>query len=63
MFYTLYFTIYKKLSSPTIKEREMKFNKLPDNLSIKLINGTRNSILLMKDYITDRENLLKNLLI
>ena len=41
----------------------MKFNKLPDNLSIKLINGTRNSILLMKDYITDRENLLKNLLI
>ena len=37
----------------------MKFNKLSNNLNIKLIKGTRNSILYIKDYINNGENLKK----
>ena len=35
----------------------MKFNKLPNNLNIKLIKGTRKSVIFMKDYIDNWENL------
>ena len=43
--------------SPTIKEGKMKFNKLSNNLNIKLTKGTESSILYMKDYINNGENL------
>ena len=45
------------MSNPTIKEREMKFNILSNDLNIKLIKRTRNSIFYMKEYINNRENL------
>ena len=35
----------------------MKFNELPNDLHIKLLKGTRNSIFYMKDYIDNRENI------
>ena len=35
----------------------MKFNKLSNDLNIKLLKGTRNSIFYMKDYIDNGENL------
>ena len=41
--------------SPKRKERKMKFNKLSNNLNIKFIQGTRNSILYMKDYINNKK--------
>ena len=45
------------MSSPTIKESKIKFNKFSNNLNNKLIKGTRNSILYIKDYINNGENL------
>ena len=45
---TFFFTIYKKMSSQTI---EMKFNELSNNMSIKLINGLRLYISLIKKNI------------
>ena len=45
------------MSNPTIKEREMKFNKLCDNLKIKLIKGTKSNISYMKKYIDNGEYL------
>ena len=55
---TLFYLPYiKKMSSLTKKE---KFNKLPNDLNIKLIKGTKNFILYMKDYINNGENLNKN---
>ena len=54
---TLFYLPYiKKMSSLTKKE---KFNKLPNDLNIKLIKGTKNFILYMKDYINNGENLNK----
>ena len=47
------------MSNPTIKEREMKFSKLCDNLNIKLIEGTKSNISYMKKYIMTMENTLK----
>ena len=44
------------MSSLTIKRR-MKLNKLSNDLNIKVIKGTRNSILYMKEYIDNGENL------
>ena len=41
------------MSSPTIKEREMKFNILSNDLNIKLIKGSSNSIFYMKEYINN----------
>ena len=43
------------MSSPTRKERKMKFNKLSNNLNVKFMQGTRNSILYMKDYINNKK--------
>ena len=37
-------------------EREMKFNRLPNYLNIKLIEGTNDTIFYMKDYINNGEN-------
>ena len=48
------------MSSLTEKKRKKKFNKLPNDLNIKLIKGTKNFILYMKDYINNGENLNKN---
>ena len=47
------------MSSLTEKKRKKKFNKLPNDLNIKLIKGTKNFILYMKDYINNGENLNK----
>ena len=47
------------MSSLTKKERKMKFNKLSNDINSKLIKGTKNSILYMKDYINNGENLNK----
>ena len=44
------------MSSPTIKKRNMNFKKLSNNLNIKLIKRTKNSILYMKDYINNGEH-------
>ena len=38
----------------------MKFNKLSNDLKIKSVKGTRNSFLLMKNYINNGINLNKN---
>ena len=38
-------------------ERKMKFNKLSNDLNIKLIEGTNDTISYMKDYINNGENL------
>ena len=53
----------KNMSNPTIKEREMKFSKLCDNLKIKLIKGTKSNISYMKKYIMTMENTLKQSLL
>ena len=45
------------MSNPAIKEREMKFNKLYKDLNIKLIKRTRYSLLCMKEYMNNGENL------
>ena len=45
------------MSNPTIKERQMKFNKLCDNLKIKLIKRTKSNISYMKKYIDNGEYL------
>ena len=50
------------MSSPTRKERKMKFNKLSNNLNIKFIQGTGNSILYMKDYINNKKKINRNLI-
>ena len=56
--FTLFlFTIYKKMSNLSIKERNIKFNRLSNDLNIKLIKGTKNSILYMKDRVNNGENL------
>ena len=47
------------MSSLTEKKRKKKINKLPNDLNIKLIKGTKNFILYMKDYINNGENLNK----
>ena len=58
------YTIYKiKMSKPTIKEREMKFNKLSNDWNIKLIEGTISTVSHMKDYINNGENLKKQSLL
>ena len=41
------------------KEKKAKFNKLSNNLNIKLIIGNKNFILYMKDYISNGKNLSK----
>ena len=46
------------MSNLSIKEKKMKFNKLSNDLNIKLIKGTKNSILCMKDHITMEKVLL-----
>ena len=51
------------MSNLSIKEKKMKFNKLSNDLNIKLIKGTKNSILYMKDHITMEKVLEKILLI
>ena len=55
--YTFCRSCIKQKTNPTIKEREMKFNILSNDLNIKLIKGTRNSIFYMKEYINNGENL------
>ena len=51
------FPIIKKMSNLLIKEWKMKFNKLSNDLNIKLIKGTKRSILCMKDHINNGKNL------
>ena len=36
---------------------EIKFNELANNLDIRLINGSKKSILNIVEYITDEKNL------
>ena len=43
------------MSNPT-KEREMKFNKLSNDLNIKLIEGTNSTISYMKNILTMEKN-------
>ena len=43
-----------------LTKKKEKFNKLPNDLNIKLIKGTKNFILYMKDYINNGGNLNKN---
>ena len=51
------------MSNPTIKgkvnkiERKIKFDKLSNDLSIKLIKGSNEAILLIPESITNRKNL------
>ena len=45
--------------SLSTKEKKTKFNKLFNNLNIKLIIGNKNFILYMKDYISNGKNLSK----
>ena len=45
------------MPSLAIKERKTKFDKLSNNLNIKLIKGPRKSILYIKDYVNNGENL------
>lgn len=46
---------------PTLstKERKCKFNKLFNDLNIKLIKGNRSLIVYIKQYINNAENLTK----
>ena len=37
----------------------MKFNKLSNDVNIKLIKGTKNTILYMEDHINNGKNLRK----
>ena len=48
------------MSSLTKKERKFKFNKLSNDLNIKLIKRTKHSFLYMKDYINNGGNFNKN---
>ena len=43
--------------SLSTKERKAKFNKLSNNLNIKLIIENKNFILCTKDYINNGKNL------
>ena len=45
------------MSSPTIKERKLKLNKISNDLNNKLIKWIGNSTFYMKDYIDNGENL------
>ena len=56
---TLFYLPYIKKMSNLTKKKE-KFNKLPNDLNIKLIKGAKNFILYMKDYINNGGNLNKN---
>ena len=45
------------MSNLSRKERNIKFNRLSNDLNIKLIKGTKNSMLYMKDRVKNGENL------
>lgn len=45
------------MSSPTIKERKLKLNKISNDLNNKLIKWIGNATFYMKDYIDNGENL------
>ena len=47
------------MSNLSTKERKAKFNKLSNDLNIKLIKGNKNFILYAKDCINNAENLRK----
>ena len=47
------------MSNLSTKERKAKFNKLSNDLNIKLIKGNKNFILYAKDCINNGENLRK----
>ena len=47
------------MSNLSTKERKAKFNKLPNDLNIKLIKRNKNFILYGKDCINNGENLRK----
>lgn len=47
------FPIIKKISNLLIKEWKMQFNKLSNDLNIKLIKGIKNSILYLKGHINN----------
>lgn len=47
------------MSNQSTKETKAKFNKLSNDLDMKLIKGNRNFILYMKSYINNGENLGK----
>ena len=51
------------MSNLSIKERKVKFNKLSNDLNIKLIKEDRNFILNIKKYINNGKLLIKSLLI
>ena len=51
------FPIIKNISNLLIKEWKMQFNKLSNDLNIKLIKGTKKCILYMKDHINNGKNL------
>lgn len=59
LFYSFYSPCIKRMAKPIIGKRKRKFNKLHDDLSIKLIKGTKSSIFYMKEYITNGDNLKK----
>ena len=48
-----------KMSNLSTKERKAKFNKLSNDLNIKLIKGNRNFMLYMTKIINSGENLRK----
>ena len=56
-----FFSFYKKeeMSSLSTKETKAKFNKLSNDLNIKLVTGSRNFIFYINSYIYKRENLRK----
>ena len=52
--FAYFFIIYKKeMSSLSIKKRKGKYNKLSNDVNIKLIKGNRNVIIYTNNYINN----------